>query len=233
MRVVVTAANADGRNVAPSNPTEVIASKNGPRNTAKPVVTGDPTVGEELSVANGTWTPTPASYAYQWQSCDTDGTNCLNIVGATGQAFGVRRIDVGNRLRALVTARTQAGERATATSTLSGVVQSDAPPPTVTNRAPTIRFIALRRIGVRVYARFRVCDDGFGRITVTQRDHKAGVLSYTRRFAVRTYASCGTFSRSWIPASRFRTRGRHVVTLRAIDRSKRLSRIVSRSLYRR
>ena len=235
VRVVVTAANADGRDVAASNPTDVVASRNAPRNTVRPDVTGDATVGEELTVSNGTWTPTPASYAYQWQRCDTDGTNCLNIAGATGRSYGIRTIDVGNRLRALVTARTAAGEQATAPSSLSDVVQSNVPlpPPRAANRAPTIQFISLRRTGVRVYARFRVCDDSVGRITVIQRDQKARAPAYTRRFAVRTFASCGTFSRSWIPVKRFRTPGRHVITLRAVDPSRRLSRLVSRSIFRR
>ena len=234
VRVVVTASNPDGRDVAPSQATDVIGSRNAPRNTVRPSVTGDPTVGEELSVSTGTWTPTPASYSYRWQRCDTDGTTCLNIPGATGRTYGVRTIDIGNRLRALVTARTAAGEQATVASEASGVVQSNAPaPPRAVNRAPTIQFISLRRTGVRVYARFRVCDDSAGRITVIQRDAKARALAYTRRFAVRTFASCGTFSRSWIPARRFRTPGRHVVTLRAVDPSRRLSRIVSRSIFRR
>ena len=57
-------------------------------------------------------------------------------------------------------------------------------------------------------------------------------LAYTRRFAVNRVA-CATFSRSWIPAPRFRAKGRYVVTLRAQDKSRALSRIVSRSLVRR
>lgn len=236
VRVVVTASNPDGRDVASSEPSEVVASRNGPRNTGRPAVTGQPLVGEELSVSNGTWTPTPASFVYQWQRCDTDRENCLNIAGATGRTYGVRATDAGNRLRALVTARTSGGDRATATSEMTAPVELETtppPPPTATNRPPTIRFLSLRRVGVRVYARFRVCDDGVGRVTIIQRDNKAGALAYSRRFAVRTFASCGTFSRNWIPAPRFRTPGRHVVTLRAVDQSKRLSRLVSRSLVRR
>ena len=33
-------------------------------------------VGEELD-SDGTWTNTPTAYAYQWQRCDIDATNCL------------------------------------------------------------------------------------------------------------------------------------------------------------
>lgn len=232
VRVLVTAVNADGRDSAPSDPTGVVSSRNGPTNTARPDVSGDATVGGQLEVSTGAWRPVPTSLVYQWQRCDTDGTNCLNVAGATGQTYGVRAADLGSRLRALVTAVTRAGERATAVSTSSGIVLSD-DPPTTTNAAPTIRFVALRRVGVRVYARFRVCDDGMGRVTVVQRDRKTRVQGFTRRFAVRVAAGCGSFTRSWIPAQRFRTPGRHIVTLQAIDTSRKISRTVSKSLVRR
>ena len=110
-------------------------------------------------------------------------------------------------------------------------MQSSAPAPTV-NQAPTLRFLSLIRIGRRLYARFRVCDDGLGRITVAERDTKSGKLAYTRRYSVYTYASCGTFSRSWNPAPRFRTKGRMAVTLQAIDKSQRKSTVRSKSIYR-
>ena len=174
-----------------------------------------------------------ASYGYQWQRCETDGTNCLNVAGATGRTYGVRNVDIGNRMRVLVTARTQSGERATAASAPGDVVQDDTPPPPTANKAPTIQFLALTRVGARVYARFRVCDDGFGKVTVVQRDQKARTASYARRFAVSISASCGTFTRSWVPAKRFRAPGTYVATLRAIDKSQRFSRLVSRSMHRR
>jgi len=41
------------------------------------------------------------------------------------------------------------------------------------------------------------------------------------------------FARSWVPAPRLRTKGRYVVTLRALDTSNTLSRIVSRPLVKR
>jgi len=236
VRVVVTAGNADGRDVAPSGPSDVVASRNGPRNTARPAISGGPIVGQQLTVSNGNWNPTPTAFTYQWQRCDTDRGNCLNVAGATSRTYSVRAVDAGNRLRALVTARTSATDRTTAASEMTAPVALETtppPPPTASNKAPTIQFLSLSRVGVRVYARFRVCDDGIGRVSVIQRDEKAGALAYTRRYAVTTFASCGTFSRNWIPAPRFRTAGRHVVTLRAVDKSQRTSRIVSKSLVRR
>ena len=135
----------------------------------------------------------------------------------------------------LVTARTSAG-RSTVVSSPSSVVLDNTTTTTTTvqgNKAPTITFISLRRVGARVFARFRICDDGLGRITVIERDNKARALASERRFRVTRTTSCATYSRSWIPAARFRTRGRYVVTLRAVDTSNALSRIVSRSLVKR
>jgi hypothetical protein len=240
LRVVVTASNADGKASATSDATDVVDSKSGPVNSVKPAVSGTATVGQELRVSRGTWSPAPSSYSYQWQRCSSTGTDCLNVAGSTSTVYGVRSADVDHRMRALVTAHTSAG-RSTVASTPSSVVQDNTSTTTTTNsttttvqgnKAPTITFISLKRVGVRVYARFRVCDDGLGRITVIERDNKAKALAYQRRFRITRTASCGTFTRNWIPAARFRTKGRYVVTLRAVDTSNALSRIVSRSLVR-
>ena len=51
---------------------------------------GDATVGQELTADSGTWTNTPASYAYQWQRCDLDASVCFDVGGATGKTYGVR-----------------------------------------------------------------------------------------------------------------------------------------------
>jgi hypothetical protein len=243
LRVVVTATNADGKASTSSEPSPIVDSKNGPNNTVKPTVTGTAVVGEQLRVSNGSWSPTPTSFSRQWQRCNADGNGCLNIAGATGATYGVRSADVGHRLRALVTARASGGT-STAVSNTSGVVTGQTTTVTTTttttttttvpgNKAPSIAFLSLRRVGVRVYARFRVCDDRIGRISVIERDNKARALSTRRRFAVTLSQSCGSFSRSWIPAARFRSHGRYVVTLRAVDRSGALSRLVSRSLFNR
>src|SRR5438034_8307343 len=241
VRVIVTAVNADGKTAAPSDASDVVASKSGATNTVKPTVTGTAIVGGELTVSNGSWSPTPTSFTRQWQRCDTAGANCVNIAGATGRTYGVRLADVGHRLRALVTAHTSGGGAATAVSNTTSLIPTGTTTTTTTtsttvtvpgNKAPTIVFLSLKRVGVRVFARFRVCDDRTGRITVIERDNKARALSAQRTFAVVLTASCNTFSRNWIPAARFRTPGRYVVTLRAQDRSRALSRIVSRSLVR-
>ncbi len=233
VRVVVTGVNAQGRgDTVPSEASDVVSSKDGPKNTTPPAVTGDATEGQRLTVSTGAWAQTPpTSLAYQWQRCDAAYVNCRNIAGATGTSYTVQTADVGERLRVLVTAKSNHGS----TSTYTGhtpFVQSNTPPAQI-NQAPTLQFLSLIWYGRRVYARFRVCDDGLGRITVVERDTKPGALAYTRRYSVYTYASCGTFSRSWVPAPRFRTRGRTTVTLQAVDKSHKSSALRAKSASRR
>jgi hypothetical protein len=240
LRVVVTAVNADGRSSATSAPTTPVDSANGPTNTVRPAISGSAEVGGTLRVSNGSWTPTPTSYARQWQQCDTNGSNCLNISGATGQTYGIRLGDAGHRLRALVTARTASGQTTVATSPSAVVAGSTTTVVTTTttttttttpgNRAPSLGFISLRAKGARAYARFRVCDDSTGRITIVERDSKARVLSVTHRFHVSLVSSCNVYAKSWILARKFRTHGRYVASLRAIDAHGRLSLLRSRSV---
>jgi hypothetical protein len=233
LRVVVTASNAEGQSSSTSKTTDLVSSKGDPVNTVRPSVTGTAEVGEELTASNGTWTGGVRSFSYQWQRCGSGASNCADVSGASGKTYGVRSADAGNTLRVIVTA-TNASGSTTATSDTTGTVSPTpgANPAPVTrhrNRPPTIAFLSLRHFERGVYARFRVCDDSQKRVLVIQRDVKARALGYTRRFAV-TPITCRTATRHWIPAARFRTPGRLVVTLRAVDKSGATSRTVSRGL---
>jgi hypothetical protein len=242
LRVVVTAVNAEGRAAATSSPTAPVDSANGPANTVRPALAGSAVIGGTLRVTNGSWSPTPTSYGHQWQRCDSDGTGCLNIAGATGQTYGVRLADVGHRLRALVTARTSSGNTTVAsapssvvaavggTTTVVTTTTTTTTTTTPSNRAPALAFLSLRVKGARAYVRFRVCDDRNGRITIIARDNKARYLSVTHRFRVALVASCEVWSKSWRLAPKFRTRGKYVATLRAVDAQGRLSLLRSRSV---
>jgi hypothetical protein len=236
MRVLVTATNSDGSASATSDPTTVVSGSDAPRNTAKPTISGTAAVGNELTATTGTWSGGATSYSFQWQRCAATTLTCANIVGAVGRAYGVRTADVGERLRVRVTARNSSSSASIESDPTTVVTATPGSTTVVTttvagNKAPTLTFLSLRRVGIRVYARFRVCDDRPGRITVIERDNKARALAFQRKFSV-TVTSCGTFSRSWVPAARFRTPGRYVVTLRAQDTSGRLSLLRSRSLVR-
>jgi hypothetical protein len=230
LRAVVTAMNADGRMAAESNLTGLVAATGAPVNTTRPSVSGDAIVGQTLTVDNGTWRNTPTTFRYQWIQCDRFGSACVGIPGATGKSYGIRLGDAFGTLRVVVTARNAKGS-ASRISTPSDVVEPLAPQTVPGNKAPTITFLSLKRLGLRVYARFRVCDDAAKGVTVVERDSKARALAYVRRFTV-TPNRCVVATRSWKPAPRFRTKGRFVVTLRAIDKSRASSRFVSRSLVR-
>jgi hypothetical protein len=229
IRVRVTAVNADGATAARSAPTEVVAPGAAPRNTDRPTVSGVPRVGEELTANEGSWTANPTSFGYQWQRCDIDVVTCFDVTGATGKTYGVRLGDLGFRLRVQVTAR-NAGGAGTALSAPTAVVT---PVARIRNRRPTIRFISVRFRGPRVYARFRVCDDSLKNLTIIETDSRPRRLSYTRRFATLVPPRpCGAYTRSWVPAPRFRGPGRYTITLRARDKSRLTSAPARRTFVR-
>jgi hypothetical protein len=131
------------------------------------------------------------------------------------------------------TAVTNASATATSsTTTVTTTTTTTTSTTTPGNKAPSLLFISLKRSGTRVFARFRVCDDQTGRITVLERDNKNRVLSVTRRWHLLHPSSCVVYAKNWIPGRAFRTRGRYVVSLRAIDAQGRLSLLRSRALVR-
>jgi hypothetical protein len=69
-----------------------------PQNTAPPVITGTPVLGDRLNCSTGTFTDSPASFAYQW---NRDGAA---ISGATASTYTVVSADVGQALSCTVTA---------------------------------------------------------------------------------------------------------------------------------
>jgi hypothetical protein len=228
----VSATNADGTGKADTAGSGVVAAAAPPVNRTRPTISGSPVVGATLTANSGTWTGA-STFSYQWQLCDGSGNNCANIAGATGKTYGVRSSDVGRELLARVRAANRFGATTADTDRTSQVTATGSTTIVTTtvagNKSPGLSFISLRRVGVRVYARFRVCDDRSSRVTVIERDNKAHTVAYTRRFSVSALP-CATYSRSWVLLKRFRTRGHLVVTLRAQDVSGASSRVVSKGL---
>jgi hypothetical protein len=226
MRVRVTGINAEGATNARSAPTAVVQPSAAPRNSARPTIAGDPEVGQELTAEEGTWTNSPTSFGYQWQRCDVDAISCVVVAGATGKTYGVRAADVGFRLRVEVTARNANGS-GSALSNPSGIVVPSVP---ITNARPSLTIVSVRFLGARVYARFRICDDSPRNLTILATDSRPGRVSQTRRFTTRIPPNpCGVYTRNWVPAQRFRGKGRYTVTLAARDTSGRTSAPARRS----
>jgi RHS repeat-associated protein len=79
-----------------------------PVNNGSPRLVGDFADSRTVTANHGGWTGSP-SYAYQWRRCDSTGSNCSDISGATSMAYTPKDGDVGSTLRALVTATNASG----------------------------------------------------------------------------------------------------------------------------
>ncbi len=103
-----------------------------PVNTIVPAITGTAQVGQTLTASLGTWTNSPASYAYQWNS-SAGGA----IKGATAAAYVPVTADVGNTLTITVIATNAGGSGAPATSAATSAVVAAGSVP-VNSVLPTI-----------------------------------------------------------------------------------------------
>ena len=81
MRVEVTATNSAGSDTSFSQPSSAISAAP-PVSATPPAIAGSPVDGATLTADHGAFTGTTPTYAYQWQRCDTDGSNCADIAGA-------------------------------------------------------------------------------------------------------------------------------------------------------
>ena len=71
---------------------------------------GTVAVGQQLQASAGTWTGTPApTFTYQWQDCDSGGSNCVPIAGATASSYTIQSADGGFALEVVVTGSNSGG----------------------------------------------------------------------------------------------------------------------------
>jgi hypothetical protein len=68
------------------------------------------------------------TYTHQWRRCNTSGSSCSNVSGATGASYALTSADVGSTIRVRVTATNEAGS-AWADSAATPVVTSNQPDP--------------------------------------------------------------------------------------------------------
>jgi hypothetical protein len=128
IRSQVTAANADGKDTATSNPTDVIQSAK-PANTSEPAITGSAVVGSRLTGNRGNWVgDTPITYSFRWLRCNAQGQNCSEIAGATDTTYLLVNADLDRTIRVRITARNDAGATS-AISNPTAQVRGAAPPP--------------------------------------------------------------------------------------------------------
>jgi hypothetical protein len=93
-----------------------------PVNTVIPTITGTAQVGRTLTASPGTWTNTPTSYTYQWNS-SAGGA----ISGAMASTYVPVTGDIGNTLTVSVVATNAGGSGAPATSAATSTVAAAVP----------------------------------------------------------------------------------------------------------
>lgn len=119
---VVTATNSEGSNTATSNEVGPVAGI-APSFTVDPVLSGTPTVGETLSVTNGTAGGIPAAtFTRAWLR---DGDE---IAGATGTTRVLTEDDIGAQISVRVTATNSAGSDVAVSNELGPVVAPEPDP---------------------------------------------------------------------------------------------------------
>lgn len=119
---VVTATNSEGSNTATSNEVGPVAGI-APSFTVDPVLSGTPTVGETLSVTNGTAGGIPAAtFTRAWLR---DGAE---IAGATGTTRVLTEDDIGAQISVRVTATNSAGSDVAVSNELGPVVAPEPDP---------------------------------------------------------------------------------------------------------
>ncbi|WP_205474309.1 carboxypeptidase regulatory-like domain-containing protein [Nocardioides sp. SYSU D00038] len=101
-------------------------------NTATPVVSGSPVVGQQLSATAGTWSPADVTTTFQWLSGGAE------VAGATGPTYTLTDADVGRSVAVRVTA-TRAGYTSSSVTSASRGPVTDVEIPAVSNvTAPTV-----------------------------------------------------------------------------------------------
>lgn len=90
-----------------------------PANTTAPAISGDPTVGKQLSCSQGSWTNSPTSYAYSWRR---NGTQV-----ATGSTYTLVAADAGTQITCAVTATNASGSSSAVSSAVTPNAAQAAP----------------------------------------------------------------------------------------------------------
>jgi predicted actin-binding protein len=98
-----------------------------PQNQTPPSIDGKAMVGQTLTANHGDWSGSPTSYSYQWQRCDSDGSSCGDISGATTNKYKLTDSDVGTTVRVQVKATNSDGS-STENSKVTDVISGNAAP---------------------------------------------------------------------------------------------------------
>jgi len=117
------------------------ATKEQPKNTKPPTISGTAQLNQTLTADPGTWTGTqPITFSYQWRRCDKQGNNCSNIGGETGKSYDIRTQDLDHTLRVHVTAKNSDGterQDSAQTNVVAKSATNTNPAPPTSNGCPS------------------------------------------------------------------------------------------------
>jgi hypothetical protein len=123
LKVEEIASNAGGPGSPATSPaTAQVEPPPIPVNISAPTIVGTAQQGQALTAQNGSWSNEPTSFAYQWQRCDTTGSNCSAIPEATAQTYTLKTADVGATVRVAVSASNLGGASSQVSSVQTAVV---------------------------------------------------------------------------------------------------------------
>jgi hypothetical protein len=124
LAVTVSATDRTGTTVAYSSLAGLVAKTSAPvAAAAQPSLSGNPLVGESLTVGAPRWTSAAGPARYGWLRCNANVRRCSRIVGATTSAYTLVGADAGHVLVAGVTVA-----RLTVLSSASAVVRAQPGP---------------------------------------------------------------------------------------------------------
>ena len=151
IRVAETASNAAGPGApALSTPTPAISGSSAivivgpvalliPTSSAPPSISGTAAQGHALAESHGVWSSSPTGFSYQWERCNSAGSSCHSIGGATGRTYTLAAADVGATIRIVETANNAAGTGGPATSNATSAVRGS--PGAGIQTAPNTRVV--------------------------------------------------------------------------------------------
>jgi hypothetical protein len=123
LRVSEQALNAGGSGpVVTSVPSGVVLPLP-PVSTGPPQITGNVVEGQTLRERPGSWANGTTSVLDGWVRCNTSGSACSPIKGASGQSYTLTRADVDHTVRVLELANNAGGQGAAASSGPTRTVQ--------------------------------------------------------------------------------------------------------------
>ena len=121
----VTATNVDAVLVKASASTALVLASR-PVNTTAPAVTGSAVRASVLTATPGAWTGAANKYTEQWERCNSVGSSCQAIAGATGLSYTLTQADESSPI-AFAVAATNPDGFSTVASRMTAVV-AGAPP---------------------------------------------------------------------------------------------------------